>query len=72
MDRKVEIQCNKIFHLEESMIMYGICNSDTLEQLIETVHKMHNTTSCHEKIFAGKIIIGLSGISIKMELAIMW
>ena len=37
------------------MIMYGIYNSDTLEKLIETVHRMHNTTSWHEKISAGKI-----------------
>ena len=55
MKRKLDMQCNKIFHLEDSMIIYGIYNSDTLEQLIETVHRMHNTTSCHKKIFAGKI-----------------
>ena len=36
------------------MIMYGIYNSDTLEQLIET-HRMHNTMSWNGKIFAGKI-----------------
>ena len=53
--RKVDIWRNKIFHLEDSMIMYGIYNSDTLEQSIETVHRMHNTTCWHEKIFAGKV-----------------
>ena len=55
MDRKVDIQHNKIFHLEDSMSMYGIYNSDTLEQLIEIVHGMHNTTSWHEEIYTGKI-----------------
>ena len=35
--------------------MYGICNSDPLEQLIETVHRMHNTTSWCERRFVGKI-----------------
>ena len=45
---KVDLQHNKIFHLEDSMIMYGIYNFDILEQLIETVHRMHNTTSCRK------------------------
>ena len=35
--------------------MYGIYNSDTLAQLIETVHRMHNTTSWCERTFAEKI-----------------
>ena len=42
MERKSDIQCNKIYHLEDTMIMYGIYNSDNLVQLIETVHRMHN------------------------------
>ena len=55
MDRKEDMQPNKIFHLEDSVIMYDIYNSDTLEQLIETEYRMHNTTSWHKKIFARKI-----------------
>ena len=35
--------------------MYGIYNSDTLAQLVETVHRMHNTTSWQERRFVGKI-----------------
>ena len=34
--------------------MYGIYNAKTLEKLIKFVHKIHNTTSSHEKLFAGK------------------
>ena len=45
----------QIFHLEDSIVMYGIYNSDTLETLIITVHKMHNTTTWNEKIFASKL-----------------
>ena len=45
MERKTDIQQHNIFHLEDTMIMYGIYYSDTLTQLIETVHRMHNTTS---------------------------
>ena len=45
MEKKTDLQHNKIHHLEDTMIMYGIYNSDTLTELIKTVHKMHNTTS---------------------------
>ena len=38
MENKADIQCNKIFHLEDSMVMYGIYNFDTLEELMKTVH----------------------------------
>ena len=55
MENKVDIQCNKIFHLEDSMIMYGIYNSDTLEDLIDTVHKLHNKSTWNERLFAGEI-----------------
>ena len=34
--------------------MYGINNAETLEKLINTVHNKHNTTSLHEKLFAGQ------------------
>ena len=37
------------------MVMYGICNSDILEKLINTVHKIHNKTTWNEKLFAGKL-----------------
>ena len=40
--------------LDDTMLMYGICNVETLEKLIKTVHKIHNTTSSHEKLFAGE------------------
>ena len=55
MKDKVDIQCNKIFHLEDSMVMYGVYNSDTLEDLIKTIHKLHNTTTWNEKLFSGQI-----------------
>ena len=41
---RTDLQHNKIHHLEENMIMYGVFNSDTLTELIDTVHRMHNTT----------------------------
>ena len=45
---KADLQCNKIFHLEDSMVMYSVYNSDTSEDLIDTVHKLHNRTTWNE------------------------
>ena len=54
-ENKIDLQYNKIFHLVDSVIMYGGYNSDTLEDLINTVHKLHNKTTWNEKLFAGQI-----------------
>ena len=54
MDSKTTIQCNKLMQLENSMLMYGVYNAETLEKHINTVHQIHNTTSSHEKLFAGQ------------------
>ena len=37
------------------MIMYGKYNSDTLTNLIDTVHRMHNLTSLEERLFVGRV-----------------
>ena len=37
------------------MVMYGVYNSDTLEDLIDTVHKLCNRTAWNEKIYSGQI-----------------
>ena len=42
-------------HLEDTMIMYGKYNSDTLMDLINTVHQMHNVTTWKEKIFVSEM-----------------
>ena len=54
-DKKTDIQHNKIYHLEDTMIMYGVYNSDTLIDLIDTVHRMHNTSTWKERTFAGRL-----------------
>ena len=55
MDKKTNIQCNRIHHLEDTMIMYGVYNSDTLTDLIDTVHRMQNFTTWNEKMLVGKL-----------------
>ena len=37
MDSKTTIQCNKLMQLENSVLMYGVYNVETLEKLINTV-----------------------------------
>ena len=54
MDSKTTIQCNKLMQLENSILMYGIYNAETLEKLINTLHHIHNTTSSHERLFVGQ------------------
>ena len=46
METKTDIQCNKPIHLEDTMVMYGVYNPETLEKLINTVDHMHNTKPC--------------------------
>ena len=48
---KVEIDHNGVYQLEDTMIMYGKYNSDTLMESIKTVHQMQNVTTWKEKIF---------------------
>ena len=37
------------------MVMYGVYNLDTLEDLRDIVHKLHNRTTWNEKLFSGQI-----------------
>ena len=55
MNIKVDVNHNRVYHLEDTMIMYGKYNSDTLMHLIEMVYKMHNLTTWKEKIFLGNM-----------------
>ena len=55
MDKKTYIQHNKLYHLEDTVIMYSVYNSDTPTDLIDTVHRMHNTSTWKERTFAGRL-----------------
>ena len=54
MNNEVNFQCNKLLKLDNTMLMYGIYNAETLEKLINTVQEIHNVTSSHERSFAGE------------------
>ena len=55
MNKRVNIKQNRVFHLEDSMIMYGIYNVDTSEKLIQMVHKMNNRSVWFERLYAGHV-----------------
>ena len=54
MDSKTTIQHNKLIQLENTMLIYGVYNAETQEKFTDTVHQIHNTTSSHERLFAGQ------------------
>ena len=54
-NERQNIEHNRIYHLEDTMIMYGKCNSDTLTNLTDTVHRMHNLTSLKERLFVERV-----------------
>ena len=54
MEKEVNSERNTIFHLEDSMVMYDIYNSEMIEKLINMIHHMHNKTNWNE-ILVGKL-----------------
>ena len=50
MNKRVYIEQDRVFHLEDSMIMYDVYNVDMLEKLIQMVHKMNTKLVWFEEI----------------------
>ena len=42
MSISTDVQRNKLMHLENSLIMYGVYNAETLEKLVKTAHVLHS------------------------------
>ena len=55
MKEKANLQQNRVYHLEDTMIMYSKYNSAMLMYLINTAHHMQNLTSWKEKMFVRKM-----------------
>ena len=54
-NQRQNIERNRVCHLGDTMIMYGKCNSDTLTNLIDKAHRIHNLTSLKERLFVGRV-----------------
>ena len=46
-------------HLEDTLVMFGVYNVETLEKLIKTVHTLHNRQSMYESLFTAEDNQGL-------------
>ena len=55
MNKKISIEQNRVFHLEDSMIMYGVYNVNALEKLIQMVHKMNTRSIWFEQLYSGQM-----------------
>ena len=55
LNSKTNIDHNRVYHLEDTMIMYGKYSSDTLMELVNLVHQMQNVTTWKEKVFVSKV-----------------
>ena len=55
LNSRTNIDHNRVYHLEDTMIMYGKYNSDILMALIDIVHQMQNVTMWKEKIFVSEM-----------------
>ena len=55
LNSRKSIDHNRVYHLEDTMIIYGKYNSDTLMELVNIVHQMQNVTTWKEQIFVSEM-----------------
>ena len=55
LNSRTNIDHNRVYQLEDTMIMYGKYNSDILMALIDMEHQMQNVTIWKEKIFVSEM-----------------
>ena len=51
MSISMDVQRNKLMHLENTLVMYGIYNAKTLENLVKTVNALHSRQMLYEGLF---------------------
>ena len=59
LNSRPNIDHNRMYHLEDTMIMYGKYSSDTLMELVDMVHQMQKVTTWKERIFVREMNIWL-------------
>ena len=42
MSISMDVQRNKLMHLENSLILYGVYNAKTLQKLVKIAHSLHS------------------------------
>ena len=59
-------QINKLMHLENSLIMYGVYNAENLSKLVKNAQVMHSQQTLVEQLFADQQVEAY-GIYSKMK-----
>ena len=54
MSIQTDIHRNKLMHLENTLVIYGIYNAETLEGLVKTVHALHSRQTLYKNLFTGR------------------
>ena len=54
MSIKMDIQRNKLMHLEKTLVLYRVYNAEMLERLVKTVQALHSRQTMYESLFAGR------------------
>ena len=49
-----DAQRNKLVHLENTLVMYGIYSAEPLEKWVKMVHALHSRQLLYESLFAGQ------------------
>ena len=50
----MDAQRNKLMHLENLLIMYGVYNAKTLSKLVKTTQVLYSCQMLVEQLFAGQ------------------
>ena len=56
MSISTEAKTNKLMHLENSLIMYGVYNAETLETLVKPADALHGWQPLVEDLFTGQTV----------------
>ena len=52
----MDMQRNKLMHLENPLVMYGFYNTKTLENLVKTIHALHSRQTLYVSLFTDKTL----------------
>ena len=59
----MDMQRTKLMHLENTLVMYGIYNAETLEKLVKTAQVIHSRQSLIEGLYSGQSVAAYEAYS---------
>ena len=55
MERQVDLLKTKCIFFENSMIMFGVYNAETVEKIVTTIQTIHNKRKWNERLFSARL-----------------